>query len=140
MEKKFFGLFQVFYPVGKQIYKLQLFREKKIYNVFHVSLLEQDTIMKEWVDRDVTKLDASNDSDKYKVEVICNSVIYTKKSESGYLLRLYYLVFWKNHSKKKISGSLHWPFNILKNLSTCFTKTILIKQEQSLKQLILFYQ
>ena len=45
-EAKFFGPFQVLYPIGKQAYKLELSRKWRIYNVFHVSLLEQDTTRK----------------------------------------------------------------------------------------------
>ena len=40
LEVKFFGPFRVLYSVGKQAYKLELFRKWKIYNVFHVSLLK----------------------------------------------------------------------------------------------------
>ena len=40
LEAKFFGLFQVLYPVEKQAYKLKLSRKWKIHNIFHVSLLE----------------------------------------------------------------------------------------------------
>ena len=79
MKTKFFGSFQVLHPVGKQAYKLKLPRKWRIYNFFHVSLLEQDTIRKEQVDEDVTELNAGNDSGKYKVEAICNSVLYTRK-------------------------------------------------------------
>ena len=60
-----------------------------------MSLLKQDTTRKKLVDKNnTTKLDAKNDkSKKYKVEEICNSVVYTKVSESGHLPGLYYLVF-----------------------------------------------
>ena len=46
LEAKFFGLFRVLYPVGKQGYKLELPEKWRIYNVFYVSLLEQDTTRK----------------------------------------------------------------------------------------------
>ena len=39
-KSKFFGPFQVFYIVGKQAYKLELPTKWKIYNIFHMSLLE----------------------------------------------------------------------------------------------------
>ena len=42
-----------------------------------------------------------NESKTYKMEAICNSTIYIKKLKSGHLLILYYLVFWKNYSKKE---------------------------------------
>ena len=41
------------------------------------------------------ELNKSNNSKKYKVEVICNNIVYTRKFV-GYLLRIYYLVFCKN--------------------------------------------
>ena len=40
LEAKFFGPFQVFHPVKKQAYKLELARNWRIYDVFHVLLLE----------------------------------------------------------------------------------------------------
>ena len=40
LEANFFELFRVLYPVGKQAYKLELFRKWKIHNIFHISLLE----------------------------------------------------------------------------------------------------
>ena len=48
---KFFGSFQVLHVVGKQAYKLELSTKWKIHNIFHVSLLEQDTTRKEQVDK-----------------------------------------------------------------------------------------
>ena len=40
LEAKFFGPFRVLHPVKKQVYKLKLLKKWKIYDVFHVSLLE----------------------------------------------------------------------------------------------------
>ena len=56
LEAKFFGPFRVLHPVGKQAYKLELPKRWRIHNVFHVSLLEQDTTKKERVDKQVTEL------------------------------------------------------------------------------------
>ena len=65
-------------------------------------LLEQDTPKKERIDENVTKLDASNnESEKYKLETIFYNAVYEKKSKSGYLPRLYYLVFWKGYLEEK---------------------------------------
>ena len=50
LEAKFFGPFRVLHPVGKQAYKLELLKKWRIYDVFHVLLLEQDTTRKERVD------------------------------------------------------------------------------------------
>ncbi len=43
LESGFFGPFRVLHAVGKQVYKLEPSTKWKIYDVFHVSLLEQDT-------------------------------------------------------------------------------------------------
>ena len=44
-------------------------------------------------ENDATELDAGNDSGEYEVEAICDSAVYARKSESGHLPGLYYLVF-----------------------------------------------
>ena len=79
--------------VGKQVYKLELPKKWRIHDVFHVSLLEQDTTRKEQVDENVTELefDAGNSKD-YEVEAIRDSTVYAMESESGNLPGLYYLV------------------------------------------------
>ena len=80
MKAKFFGLFQVFYLVEKQAYKLELTRKWKIYDVFHVSLLEQETIRKGRVDKKKMDLDAGDDKwREYEVEAICDSAVYARK-------------------------------------------------------------
>ena len=40
LETKFFEPFRVLYPIGKQAYKLELYRKWGIYDFFFVSLLE----------------------------------------------------------------------------------------------------
>ena len=55
--------------------------------------LEQNIIKKNYVDKNATKLDADNDSRKYKIEVIQNSVIYTRESKLGHLQQFHNLVF-----------------------------------------------
>ena len=92
MEAKFFGLFQVLYLIGKQAYKLELPKKWKIHNVFHVSLLEQNTTRKEQVDEEnVEELDVG-DKEEYEMEVIWDSAVYARESKSGHLPDLYYLV------------------------------------------------
>ena len=92
LEAKFFGPFRVLYPIGKQAYKLELPKEWRIHDVFHVSLLEQNTIRKERVDKKVMELEfEAGDSKKYKVEAIWDSAIYARESED-HLPGLYYLV------------------------------------------------
>ena len=71
MEAKLFEPFRVLHPVGKQAYKLELPKKWRIHNVFHVSLLEQDTTRKERVDKNVTELEFdTGDSEEYEVEAI----------------------------------------------------------------------
>ena len=103
MKTKFFGPFRVLHPVSKQAYKLELPRKRRIYNVFHVSLLEQDTTRKGRVDEnDVAELDAGdNEGDEYKIEVFCDSAVYARESKTGYLPRLYYLFSWKDYPKEE---------------------------------------
>ena len=99
LEAKFFRLFQMLYPIGKQAYKLELPKKWKIHDVFHVLLLEQDTTRKGRVDENATELDVDDNSEKYEVEEIWNSMVYIKESESGHLPDLYYLVPWKRYSE-----------------------------------------
>ena len=47
LEIKFLGPFRVLHLVDKQAYKLKLPKKWRIHNVFHISLLEQDTPKKE---------------------------------------------------------------------------------------------
>ena len=42
LEAKLFGPFRGLHPVRKQAYKLEFPKKWRIYDVFHVSLLEQD--------------------------------------------------------------------------------------------------
>ena len=76
---------------------MKLSKMSKIYDVFHMSLLEQDTTRKRWVDKEIRQVefDTGNDSREYKVEAIWNSAVYTRESELGHLLGLYYLISWK---------------------------------------------
>ena len=103
LEAKFFGLFQILYPVGKQAYKLDLPTKWKIHDVFHMSLLEQDTTrkgrMNELFSEPEPKFDTGNNKE-YEVEVIIDSVIYAKEAKK-HLLDLYYLVFWKGYLEEE---------------------------------------
>ena len=48
------------------------------------------------------KLDIDNNNSKeYKVKAICNSTVYTRESKSGYLLKLYYIIFSKDYLEEK---------------------------------------
>ena len=58
-----------------------------------MSLLEQDTIKKERVEK-VPEYNAGDNSKKYKIEAIRDSAVYARETE-GYLPGLDYLVVWK---------------------------------------------
>ena len=95
LEAKFFGPFQVLHLVGSQAYKLELLKLWKIYNIFYMSLLEQNTIKNGHIDKKTVeqlKFKAGSNNKKYKVEGICKSADYAGESEVGYLSNLYYLV------------------------------------------------
>ena len=95
LKAKFFGPFQVLHSVGSQAYKLKPPKQWKIYDVFHISLLEQDTTRKGRVDEKTAEqleFEAGGNNEEYKVEGICDSAVYARELEAGYLLGLYYLV------------------------------------------------
>ena len=92
LEAKFLGLFWVLHPVGKQTYKHELPKKWRIYDVFHISLLEED-ITKKGQRNDTQlnfKFEAGNNKE-YEVDGIQNSAVYAKESASR-LPGLYYLV------------------------------------------------
>ena len=100
------------HPVGKQAYKLELPKKWKIYDVFHVSLLKQDTIRKEWVEK-VPELDVVDNSEEYEVEAFWDSAVYAMESKSGHLPGLHYLVAWKGYSEEENTESPFWRYNTL---------------------------
>ena len=69
-----------------------------MHNVFHVSLLEQDTT-KKGREFSVPEFEPGNNK-KYEMEAIQNSTIYAKKADK-YLPRLYYLVAWKSYPEEE---------------------------------------
>lgn len=81
-------------------------------------LLKQNITKKQQVNGNVRQINfnvGNNKDGKYKVKTIRNNIVYVKES-LGHLLRLYYLVFWKDYLKKKISKSLIQQYNTLKSL------------------------
>lgn len=62
----------------KQAYKLKLLKKERIHDVFHASLLEQDTTRKRRVEETQVELNVGN-SKEYKVEAIWNNAVYAKK-------------------------------------------------------------
>ena len=100
VEAKFFELFQILHPVEKQAHKFKLPKKSRIHDVFHVSLLEQNTTKKKQVKK-VLELNTGNESSKkYELEAIWDSAVDAQKSES-YLPSLYYLVVWKGYRKEE---------------------------------------
>lgn len=73
-----------------------------IYDIFHVSLLKQDTTDKERVNKNaVTQLEfEAGNNEEYKVERIQDSAVHLKESKPDYLSRQYYLVSWKSYLKE----------------------------------------
>ena len=60
-----------------------------------MSLLKQDTTRKGRMDEKIAEqleFEASGNNKEYKVEGICDSAVYIRKSEAGHLPGLYYLV------------------------------------------------
>ena len=92
LEAKFFRPFRVLHPINKQAYKLKRLNRWRIHDVFHVSLLEQDTTRKGQVDKNLMEMEfkASN-SEEYKMEAIWDSAVCANKAE-GHLQGLYYLI------------------------------------------------
>ncbi len=94
LESKFFGPFRVLLAVGKQAYKLELPTKWKIHDVFHVSLLKQDTTRKGRRDKALPepekKFEAGNNKE-YEVEAIINSAVYGQQANDE-MPGLYYLV------------------------------------------------
>ena len=81
--------------VDKQAYKIELPRKWRIYDVFHMSLLEQDITRKGWVDEMTSRPEFENgdNNEEYKVEAICDSKVYARELDSGHHLPgLYYLI------------------------------------------------
>ena len=101
------------HPVGKQVYKLEFPKKWRIHDVFHVSLLEQNTTRKGRVDVENMELDAGDENGEYKVEAIRDSEVYARESESGYLPGLYYLVSWKGYPEEENTWE---PASMVKHL------------------------
>ena len=111
------------YPVGKQAYKLKLPKKWRIHDVFHVSLLEQDTTKKGRVND--TQLDfefEAGDNKEYEVDGIRDSVVYAKESATGRLPELYYLVLWKDCSEEENTWESTLAIQHLQRLVTVYQK------------------
>ena len=101
----------MFYPTGKQAYKLELQKRWRIHDIFHMLLLEQNITKKEQIDKKVIKLKfETGKSKKYKVEAILDSAVYVNKTK-GYLSGLYYLLAFKKTLRKKILENHYLQFS-----------------------------
>ena len=100
LEAKFFRPFRVLYPVRKQAYKLELPKNWKIHNVFHVSLLEQNTTRKVQMNKFSVLEFEPGDDKEYEVEAIQDSAVYAKEADK-HLPELYYLVIWKGYPEEE---------------------------------------
>ena len=79
--------------MDSKAYKLKLLKQWRIHNIFHISLLEQNNTKKRLVDEKIAEkleFEASGNNKEYKIEVICDSTVYTRESKTSYLLGLYY--------------------------------------------------
>ena len=85
-------------------------------------LLKQNTTRKKQVDKNATKLNTGKDSIKYKIKAIWDSADYTKESKSGYLAKVYHLVFWKKYWKEKNICKPYSAIQYLKKFINLFYK------------------
>ena len=87
-----------------------------------MSLLEQNTIKKKWVDdENVSKLNVGNESGEYEVEAIRDSAIYAKEVD-GDLPGLYYLVTWKGYLEEKNTWEPSLPVMHFRKMISTFYK------------------
>lgn len=63
----------------------------------------------------------------YKVEGIWDTTIYAKELEAGYLLKLYYLIFWKGYLKEKNTWKSFLAIIYLQKMVNTFHKDHLKK-------------
>ena len=95
-----------------------------------MSLLEQDITRKGRVNKEVRQMKfdvGDDDSEEYEPEAIRNSAVYSKESESGLLLGLYYLVSWKGYLEKENNWEPASAVEHLKKLISLFHKDYLVK-------------
>ena len=127
LEVKFFGPFRVLHPVEKQAYKLELLRNWRIHDVFHVSLLEQNTTRKGRVNEFLAAPEFEPGNDKeYEIEAIRDSAVYVKEID-GHLPGLYYLVAWKGYPEEENTWELSSAVMHLQKMISTFHKDHLEK-------------
>ncbi len=67
-----------------------------------MSLLEQDTTRKRWVDKALPEPEKNMEFEargnkEYKVKAIIDSTVYGQQARNDQMPGLYYLVFWKGY-------------------------------------------
>ncbi len=127
LESKFFGPFWVLHVVEKQVYKLELPTKWKIYDVFHVSLLEQDTTRKGRVDKKTLpkpekelEFEAKGNKE-YEVKIIINNAVYSQQANDQ-IPGLYYLVLWNGYPEEKSTWEPSLTVIHLRKLISTFHK------------------
>ena len=72
---------------------------------------------------ELTELNANdNESGEYKIEAICNNVVYTRELESSYFLTLYHLVFGKSFLEEENTWQLALVVQYLSKFISLFFK------------------
>ena len=98
----------------------------KIHNVFHISLLEQNTTKKGQVDNkalpEPEKKFEMGDDKKYEVEIIIDSMMYSQQANSNQMPGLYYLILWKGYLKEENIWELLLTVIHLRKLISTFYK------------------
>ena len=100
-----------------------MLKKWRIYDIFHVSLLKQDTTKKGQVN-DIQlnfEFEAGNDKE-YEVDGIWDSAVYAKESATGQLPGLYYLVLWKSYPKEENTWEPVLAIQQLQRLFTAYHK------------------
>ena len=123
MEIKFFTPFQGLHLARKQAYKLEFYKKWNVYDVFHVSLLEQNTTRKRRIDEKVRQIEFDiGDNKEYEVKAIWDNTVYAKESELGRLPGLYYRVSWKRYQEEENTWELALAVQHLKKFISSFYK------------------
>ena len=100
LEAKFFGPFRVLYLIGKQAYKLELPRNWKICDVFHMSLLKQDIIRKKRMNKFSALEFEPGNNKEYEMDAIWDTTVYINEADR-HLPGLNYLVVWKSYPEEE---------------------------------------